>query len=311
MKKKQNAAERRNAKKQQTQEARLAAVKQKQEEKEKAARIKKAKPARVPVKIPMLRYGDKASSAEIKPTAPLYVHVKILSPLHLGSGGADIHVDADVVQDDVGLPYFPAKRLKGLLCESGLEVSEMAGRCSRDTAVSDWHESGLEVSEMSRVRLIDKEKWDTLFQRGRGGVQQLVISNLYLENYDVFHADLLYLQKNFPSVFRPAYVLDQYASVRYQTAINPETGVAQENSLRNMRVLDAGLTFVGEIRILGGDKDCLRTLALAVRNLSQCGGKRTRGFGQIACTLTQNGKDVLVPLVEEALSQIRRRGGKA
>ena len=164
---------------------------------------------------------------------------------------------------------------------------------------------------MSRVRLIDKEKWDTLFQRGRGGVQQLVISNLYLENYDVLHADLLYLQKNFPSVFRPAYVLDQYASVRYQTAINPETGVAQENSLRNMRVLDAGLTFVGEIRILGGDKDCLRTLALAVRNLSQCGGKRTRGFGQIACTLTQNGKDVLVPLVEEALSKIRRRGGKA
>ena len=287
MKKKQNAAERRNAKKQQTQEARLAAVKQKQEEKEKAARIEKANPARVPVKIPMLRYGDKASSAEIKPIAPLYVHVKILSPLHLGSGGADIHVDADVVQDDVGLPYFPAKRLKGLLYESGLEVSEMAG-C-----------------------LIAKEKLDTLFQRGRGGVQQLVISNLYLENYDVLHADLLYLQKNFPSVFRPAYVLDQYASVRYQTAINPETGVAQENSLRNMRVLDAGLTFVGEIRILGGDKDCLRTLALAVRNLSQCGGKRTRGFGQIACTLTQNGKDVLVPLVEEALSKIRRRGGKA
>ena len=287
MKKKQNAAERRNAKKQQTQEARLAAVKQKQEEKEKAARIKKAKPARVPVKIPMLRYGDKASSAEIKPTAPLYVHVKILSPLHLGSGGADIHVDTDVVQDDVGLPYFPAKRLKGLLYESGLEVSEMA------------------------EQLIDKEKLDTLFQRGRGGVQQLVISNLYLENYDVLHADLLYLQKNFPSVFRPAYVLDQYANVRYQTAINPETGVAQENSLRNMRVLDAGLTFVGEIRILGGDKDCLRTLALAVRNLSQCGGKRTRGFGQIACTLTQNGKDVLVPLVEEALSKIRRRGGKA
>lgn len=288
MKKKQNAAERRNAKKQQTQEARLAAVKQKQEEKEKAERIEKAKPARVPVKTPMLRYGDKASSAEIKPNDPISIYVKTFSPLHLGSGGADIHVDTDVVQDDVGLPYFPAKRLKGLLYESGLEVSEMAGG-----------------------RLIAKEKLDTLFQRGRGGVQQLVISNLYLENYDVLHADLLYLQKNFPSVFRPAYVLDQYASVRYQTAINPETGVAQENSLRNMRVLDAGLTFVGEIRILGGEKDCLRTLALAVRNLSQCGGKRTRGFGQIACTLTQNGKDVLVPLVEEALSKIRRRGGKA
>ena len=290
MKKKQNAAERRNIKKQQTQEARLAAVKQKQAEKEKAARIEKEKSARVSVRTPRFPYGDRASSAEIKPNDPIYIHVKIFSPLHLGSGGVDIHVDADVVQDDVGLPYFPAKRLKGLLYESGLEISEMA--------------------ELSGVRLIDKEKWDTLFQRGRGGAQQLVISNLCLENYDVLHADLLYLQKTCPSVIRPAYVLDQYASVRYQTAINAATGVAQENSLRNMRVLDAGLTFVGEIRILGGDKDSLRTLALAVRNLSQCGGKRTRGFGRIACTLTQGGKDILLPLVEEALPRVGRKGGK-
>lgn len=287
MKKKQNAAERRNMKKQQTQEARIAAVKQKQAEKEKAERIEKEKSARVSVRTPRFPYGDRASSAEIKPNDPIYIHVKIFSPLHLGSGGADIHVDADIVQDDVGLPYFPAKRLKGLLYESGLEVSEMAGG-----------------------RLIDKEKLDTLFQRGRGGVQQLVISNLYLENYDVLHADLLYLQKTCPSVFCPAYVLDQYASVRYQTAINAATGVAEENSLRNMRVLDAGLTFIGEIRILGGDKDCLQTLALAARNLSQCGGKRTRGFGWIACTLTQGGKDILLPLVEEALPKVRRRGGK-
>lgn len=293
MKKKQNAAERRNAKKQQTQEARLAAVKQKQEEKEKAERIEKAKSARIPVKTPMLRYGDKASSAEIKPNDPISIYVKTFSPLHLGSGGADIHVDTDVVQDDVGLPYFPAKRLKGLLYESGLEVSEMA-----------------EMAEQSGARLIDKEKWDTLFQRGRGGAQQLVVSNLYLENYDVLHADLSYLQKTCPSVFRPAYVLDQYASVRYQTAINAATGVVEENSLRNMRVLDAGLTFVGEVRILGGDKDCLKTLALAVRNLSQCGGKRTRGFGRIACTLTQGGKDILFPLVEEALPKAGRKGGK-
>ena len=218
--------------------------------------------------------------------APFCIVVRTCSPLHLGSGRADIHVDAEIVQDDVGLPYFPAKRLKGLLYESGLEVAEMAA--------------------LSGLDLIEKTQLDELFQRGRSGTARL---NLYMEHYDVLHADLAYLQKKYPSVFRPVYVLDSYASLRWQTRINRETGVAETTSLRNMRVLEKGITFAGTIRLIGGSPAHLKILALAVRNLSQCGGKRTRGFGRIDCTLRQAGKDILTPLVADALKTAERKGG--
>lgn len=221
---------------------------------------------------------------------PLTIRIETLSPLHLGSGHADIHVDADVVQDDVGLPYFPAKRLKGLLYESGLEVAEMA--------------------EASGLPLFDKVALDTLFQRGCTGDTQLVMHNLYLENYAELHADLKYLEERYPSVFRPTDILDCYACLRWQTRIDRASGVAEETSLRNMRVIGKGTTFRGEIRFIGGDMDGLKILALAVRNLAWCGGKRTRGFGRIGCSLEQGGKDILTPLLEEALNPAGKKGGR-
>ncbi len=105
------------------------------------------------------------------------------------------------------------------------------------------------------------------------------------------------------------YVLDSFASLRWQTRINRETGVAEVTSLRNMRVIDQGMTFAGMIRLIGGGPAHLKILALAVRNLSQCGGKRTRGFGRIDCTLMQNGKNILAPLVADALKTAERKGG--
>lgn len=43
----------------------------------------------------------------------LTVTIKTLSPLHLGSGQESIIVDSDVVHDQYGMPYFPAKRFRG------------------------------------------------------------------------------------------------------------------------------------------------------------------------------------------------------
>lgn len=53
--------------------------------------------------------------------------VKIItkSPLQLGYGKAGIVIDTDVVHDRYGMPYFPAKRFKGLLYESALEMAEI------------------------------------------------------------------------------------------------------------------------------------------------------------------------------------------
>ena len=56
----------------------------------------------------------------------LDIAIEVKSPIHLGSGREEINLDADVVHDEYGLPFFPAKRFKGLLYESALEVLEMS-----------------------------------------------------------------------------------------------------------------------------------------------------------------------------------------
>ena len=235
-------------------------------------------------------YGkSNAPLQEIEPHRPMTIRITALSPLHLGSGYADINVDADVVQDDVGLPYFPAKRLKGLLYESGLEVAEMAASSGQD--------------------LIGKTELDALFQRGCEGDVQIVMHNLYIEHYTAIHDDLAYLQTKCKAIFRSSDVLDSFSNLRWQTAIDRETGIAKATTLHNMRVLEKGITFSGDVQMIGADLRHLNILALAVRNLSQCGGKRTRGFGRIACTLLQKNRDIGTQIVEEVLNEATERGG--
>lgn len=211
------------------------------------------------------------------------VHIKALSPLHLGSGQADVNVDAEVIHDDVGLPYFPAKRFKGLLYESALEVAEM--------------------SELSGLNLLDKAEIDALFQRGCTGEAQLIVPNLYLEDQAAMHESWAYLEDAFPALFQPSDVLESYTSLRYQTKINRETGTAADTSLHNMRVVDAGLCFKGEIEIIDGNRRAWEILVLALRNLNEAGLKRTRGFGHIACTMERDGKDILSPILKDVLAQ--------
>lgn len=48
------------------------------------------------------------------------------SSLQLSTNKSDITVDTEVVHDQYGMPYFPAKRFKGLLYESALEMAEIS-----------------------------------------------------------------------------------------------------------------------------------------------------------------------------------------
>ena len=217
------------------------------------------------------------------------LEVTALSPLHLGSGRADVNVDAEVVHDRAGLPYFPGKRLKGLIYESALEV--------------------LEMSELAGLNLFTEEEMEELFQHNVQSDTQMTIPNLQLASEEAarqMEEDWLYLQQHYPDLVSAQDVLSLYTSLRYQTMIDRETGTAAETSLRNIRVVDEGLTFCGTVRLKGGTRKKLTILALALRNLSQAGMKRNRGFGRISCAMLQHGKDIRSVLVNEAL-----KGGKA
>lgn len=200
--------------------------------------------------------------------------VNLESPLHLGSGKGDVVIDAEIVHDRYGLPYFPAKRLKGLLFESALEVAEML--------------------EVSGRKIFSSDDVKKVF--GKDNAQaELFFHDLHLQDYENLQKQWAYLQKEFKNILSYRDVLEAYTSLRYQTSID-ENGVTEDGSLHNMRALDSGLTFVGEIKFEGGDLYLAeKILVCAAANLRYAGAKRNRGFGKISCELIGAGSvdDVL------------------
>ena len=51
--------------------------------------------------------------------------IKLLSPTMLMSGQGDVNTDSTIVHDRYGIPFIPAKRVRGVLYESAIEVAEM------------------------------------------------------------------------------------------------------------------------------------------------------------------------------------------
>lgn len=202
----------------------------------------------------------------------LQVEVKLLSPLQLGSGKADVILDSEAVHDRYGLPYFPGKRFKGLL-----------------------YESAIEMAEISNGAWFTAEEVDALF--GHGSTDEVVmrIDNLTLNNYEKMQTQWKYLQESFPGLFDKDALWESYTSVRYQTAID-KNGIADEGSLHNLRVVDADvdvdarLKFTGSICLLQDVPKAQEILKKALMNLRYAGAKRNRGCGHIRCRLVDVSK---------------------
>ena len=206
------------------------------------------------------------------------VTIKVKSPLHLSSGRADVNVDTDVVHDKLGLPYFPARRFKGLLYESALEVAEMM--------------------EASKLGIVKKEQVEELFRHKANSPAGLVIQDFHLPNYEQVAHEWACLLLEFGKLIQPEDVLEAYTSLRTQTALN-EDGTAKDHSLRTIRVLDLDdVSFTGEILLRGGEEH-LRILAFALQNMTRAGGHRHRGFGKIECAMDRQAE-----IIESCLRQV-------
>ena len=206
------------------------------------------------------------------------VTIRVKSPIHLSSGRGDVNIDSDIVHDSLGLPYFPARRFKGLLYESAVEVAEMM--------------------ELSGLNIVTRDSVETLFHHKGTSAVNMVIHDIHLPEYEQIVYEWLNLQREFADVVRPEEVLESYTSWRTQTALD-DNGVAKEKSLRTIRVLDLeDVSFKGEIVLHGGD-EYVTVLALALKNLTSAGGHRHRGFGKIECTMERQDK-----IIEECLSGV-------
>lgn len=200
--------------------------------------------------------------------------IKLLSPTMLMSGQGDVNTDSTIVHDCYGIPFIPAKRVRGVLYESALEVAEM------------MHAAGLKTFTFDDVKI--------LFNRLEGAEDnpRLSISNLTIVDYDVVATELVALEAQYPAVFTKERVLEEYTSMRYYTSIDKETGSTVEGTLHNSRVLNRGLTFIGKIDVVDMTDTEGFILSCAVRNLTGIGGKRNRGFGQVECTIDDKAFDL-------------------
>lgn len=214
--------------------------------------------------------------------AKIDVKITVETPLHLGSGQADVNIDAEIVHDALGLPYFPAKRFKGLLYESAVEVYEM------------FKLAGMSTENLAALEKVFHRNSDAA---GKVSEVQIIVPNFYLKNYEKLCEDWKYLQSKYKEIFRPVDVLKNFTSIRYQTKL--KNGIAADGSLHNLNVLDAGTEFFGTIEILNSNDKVLNLMSLAMKNLKSAGTKRNRGFGRINC-MANFGIDIEKFLAKEA-----------
>lgn len=180
----------------------------------------------------------------------MIISIKLLSDLCCYSGEVyNTTVDTDVVYDDYGLPYIPAKRLKGCIREAALELYEM----------------GL------------MPHYNAIFGKEGSDASAFTISNAKLENYDAKVKELKQFEKT--DFVNQQNVLSLYTYLRTQTAVDTNTGTAIENSLRTLRVLKKGLIFYADVDL--ENKDYFEEFKNAVSMVKHMGVSRTRGLGLV------------------------------
>ncbi|RPI19845.1 MAG: hypothetical protein EHM58_00185 [Ignavibacteriae bacterium] len=194
------------------------------------------------------------------------LEITLKSDTLIGSGetGGAI-IDSDIHFDEAGIPYIPAKRIKGLLKDSAEEVVDML--------IS----AGIKITYNAGI--IDK----IFGSPGQKEPAYVYFSNLYIQDYKENFKYLKYFIKEYPEIIPREEVEKYFTTIRHQTAI--EDSKAKNNSLRTIRVCNKNNKFYCEISIENNEEDYIELLSLACANLRSMGTKRNRGFGEIECIL--------------------------
>ena len=189
------------------------------------------------------------------------IRIELLSDLCTYSGETyNSLVDMDVIYDEYGIPYIPAKRIKGCLREAALEMQELG--------------------------VISAEEYHRLFGKEGNQKSTFWLSNAYIKDYKQILSGLKKFQLK--ELVTPQNVLEQYTSMRTQTAVNLENGVADKTSLRTMRVVNKGVVFEAECAVQEEDKKNFRNAVSLVKHM---GVSRTRGLGLISMVVDEKDEE--------------------
>jgi CRISPR-associated protein Csx10 len=214
------------------------------------------------------------------------LNITFISDAIPGSGeGYGPAIDTDIVFDEFGLPYIPARRFRGLLKESTGELCDMM-RHSGYTP-DDFQLSPGTPSTKDDVLSLDKLV-DAIFGTpGSDTSAPIAFTNLTIPDYPNTAAALSHFQEAHEGIVSYNKVVQSFTYLRQSTAIDPD-GTASHHSLRTARVLKKGTTFVGDILWYDDSVDPYPLLKRACQNLRRMGAKRRRGFGEVRCVLEDN-----------------------
>jgi len=198
----------------------------------------------------------------------------IQSYWHIGSGQeGGAYADALVLKNSDYLPYLPGKSIKGLLRDAFSRAEK-----------NNWFNDFSHENDKNTETLVD-----VLFgNEGKAGTSEqgaLQISSGVLSSQEID-----YLRDN-----RQA--KSQLYKVTYATAINDETGVAENTSLRSMEVC-VPMVLTTQVSVNTGhigylnNKDVLDEklslwLTQVVSFITEIGAKRHRGLGKVIVNVKQ------------------------
>lgn len=194
------------------------------------------------------------------------IHITLYSDFCSGNGYSYYGtIDSEAEHDTFGLPFIPARRLKGCLRE--------CARLLRDSGL--WEESTDPLNYLFGVSGDDSTK----------GIR---IENAYISGYEQIEVGLKLLQENkeIKKYISPDEVLDLFSDVKAQTRM--ENGVADDNSLRFTRIIhqfspfdkENRLEFIAKVEYPEGQEDKLKQICKALRHI---GMNRNRGLGCVKC----------------------------
>jgi CRISPR/Cas system CSM-associated protein Csm3 (group 7 of RAMP superfamily) len=192
--------------------------------------------------------------------------IKLLSDTTFGRGdGVAGLIDQEVEQDKYGFPYLRGRTLKGLLSE---ECDNLITVLPEDNQKNYWANiacklfgiPGSKLETIAAMHVGDACLPDDLRQ-----VVAYEIDREQLTNQDV---------------------LSSLTTIRRQTAIDWENGVADKGSLRSFRVVIRELEFQADLLFETQPSDeILSLLSVGTLALRRLGSGRNRGRGHVCCTL--------------------------
>jgi CRISPR-associated protein Csx10 len=213
------------------------------------------------------------------------ITIKLESEAIFGSGYSNPStVDLDVVSDDYGMVYMKAKTFKGNLRDSLEEILKS-------------------IDDGSYLYLVDD-----LFGKSQDGLnqwQRLKFSDMKLPS-NVRKVIIDNVNRN---ILNPQEIKESLTDIRSFTSIDAD-GRSRDKSLRQMRVIKKGLQFEVEVlcekELTNEEKGAL---AIAVKNLRHIGSMRTRGKGEIDCSLYEKKdnkyEEITFTYIENFLSEVK------